>query len=248
MIRVMIVDDEPAARDRYAQFVAEYGRGFVVCAVCSDGGSALRELKQHQPHVIITDIKMPGDSGLDLMNKARAGGWDGCGVVISGFDDFSFAREALRLGMFDYLLKPVFPDDMARLLDRIAEKGTGDDLVVYERLLAGASVQSLPPFLRKALAFVHDHLESEFTLTDVADWACVSANYLSSAFTKYCRMHFIDFVHRCRIEKAKTLLASCEDTVGDIARRVGYSDVSYFFRVFKKATGCTPGEYRAAPR
>ena len=248
MIKVMIVEDEPSARERYAHYVEAYGHAFSVVATCAGASGALAALSSAKPDVILTDIKMPDMSGLSMLAELRSRGWSGTAVIISGYDDFSFARDALRLGVQDYLLKPIFPEDISRLLAGIEAKGFPGAGESAHRILAelGVDFDALPPFLRKAIGYAEKHHDSHVSLADAADAACVSEPYLSAAFSSHCSTHFVDFLHRLRVEAAKELLSGTDMSLDAIAERVGLGDSSYLNRVFKKVTGTTPGRYRHA--
>ncbi len=122
MIRTIVVDDEPAARERYVSYVAGHEAGFCVVAGCASAREAYAAAGREQPRLILTDIRMPGEDGLSLLSRLRASGWKGIAVIISGHDDFTYAQQAIRLGVYDFLLKPVFPEDMRSLLSRVATK------------------------------------------------------------------------------------------------------------------------------
>lgn len=245
MIRVMIVDDEPSARARYADYVSGSDAGFLVVATCANGADALENLREARPQVVLTDIRMPGMSGLEMVEQMRRAGWDGHAVVISGYDDFEFAREALRLQMVDYLLKPIFPDDMHQMLEKIRERGFARLQQSGIRSVVSVDPRSLPLFLRRALEFVENHYDSHLSLAEVARVACVSPTYLSRAFSHHCGASFVDVCHRVRVLAAQELLRDSGRTLADVAEQVGLTDASHLTRVFRKITGETPGAYRS---
>ncbi len=244
MIRTVLVEDEPSTGARYAQAVRDYGDPFNVVAVYETPNRLLQEWKRSPVDLVITDVRMPRMSGITLIGKLREDGWDGMAVIISGYGEFSLAQEALRAGVFDYLLKPVFPVDMKRLLDRIKISILGTQGYLASQELPSIEFDSLPRFVQRAIIHVESHLSEHISLTAVAEVACVSPAYLSSAFTRECGISFIDFVHRLRVSRAKELLKRPELSLVDIAEQSGLTDKSYLSRVFKRVTGQTPGDFR----
>lgn len=243
MIRVMIVDDEPSALDRYSDYVNGCGLGFTVVATCSAAQPAIEQLRTVNPDVVLTDIRMPGKNGLQMIDEMRTGGWNGYAVVISGHDDFEFAREAMRLQMVDYLLKPIFPDDMIALLERLQQKGFRSPAPEVG-LLPDVDWERLPSFIRKAVDYARNNYESHLSLTEAADHACVNPTYLSTAFSQHCGVSFVEFGHRIRVQAAGELLRDTDLTLADVAERVGCTDASHLNRLFRKVTGETPGRFR----
>ncbi|MFW6313432.1 MAG: response regulator transcription factor [Spirochaetota bacterium] len=244
MTRVMIVDDEPSALERYSDYVNGSGLGFTVVATCSAAQPAVEKLRTVNPDVVLTDIRMPGKNGLQMIEEMRSGGWDGYAVVISGHDDFEFVREAMRLQMVDYLLKPIFPDDMTELLERLRQKASRSPAPGTE-LLPGVDWEHLPSFIRKAVDYARNNYERHLSLTEAADHGCVNPTYLSTVFSQHCGVSFVEFCHRVRVAAAQELLRNTDLTLADVAERVGCTDASHLNRLFRKVTGKTPGRFRA---
>ncbi|HUX20789.1 MAG TPA: helix-turn-helix domain-containing protein [Spirochaetia bacterium] len=245
MVRVMIVEDEPSAADRYASYVAQFGHGFVVSAVCHHPAEAMSSFSAVQPDVVLTDVRMPGENGLGMVKRLREGGWKGEVVVISGYDDFSYAREAIHLDAAEYLLKPIFPEDMNRMLERLLcrfEEHPSDESI--EILLIGELMKSLPKFAKRALQFVTMNYQHRVSLRDAAQSAFVSSAYLSGSFKRLCGYTFVDYLRRYRVEVAKRLLATTTIPLEEIAAKVGIYDTAYFNKLFKRVEHLTPGRYR----
>lgn len=130
MYRMILVDDEPWTLLGLSTLLSWEEEGFVIDASCTDPEEALEQILRNPPNVVFTDIRMPGLSGLELMRRAREHGVDAEFVLISAHSDFRLAQEAIRLGAFDYVLKPFDREEIralaVRLCDHLAEKdGTG---------------------------------------------------------------------------------------------------------------------------
>lgn len=97
---------------------------------------------------------------------------------------------------------------------------------------------------RQILDYIQDNYHLKINLNDVAEHFHFNYNYLSNYFTSVIGTNFSDYINRIRIEKAKELLRQEKESINDIAEEIGFSDVGYFSKVFKKAVGLTPSKYR----
>ena len=97
-----------------------------------------------------------------------------------------------------------------------------------------------------ARKFIHEHSDEELSLSRVAKAASVSRNHLSEKVKQITGVNFVDYVGRVRIEKARRLLQGGNLRISEIAFAVGFQSLSQFNRVFKKLSGKSPTEFRAA--
>lgn len=122
MYRIVIADDEEDVRELLAKNINQSQSEYQVVGKAEDGQEAVEMVKNLKPDILITDICMPLVGGLDLIRKIQALERPVKTVIISGYDDFSYAKQALTLGVTDYLLKPFMPDEMYEVLDKIKEQ------------------------------------------------------------------------------------------------------------------------------
>lgn len=121
-IKMLIVDDETVIREglRYTIDWAELG--VEVVGEASEGREALRLVEQHSVDLVLSDIRMDGMDGLELAEQLRLHHSHVQVVMISGYEDFSYARQAIRLGVNDYLLKPVDIEELTAVVGRIVQR------------------------------------------------------------------------------------------------------------------------------
>ncbi|WP_165972349.1 response regulator transcription factor [Paenibacillus piri] len=119
MYRVLIVDDEPWVLKGIRSTFKWEELGFQVVAETTDSLEAYEIIIRDKPDVVMTDIRMPECSGIDLMKRCRERGIQSEFVIISGASDFHYAQESIRLGCFDYLLKPLQFEEADALLERL---------------------------------------------------------------------------------------------------------------------------------
>ncbi|QAY68011.1 response regulator [Paenibacillus protaetiae] len=121
MIKLLIVDDEPNIRKGIRTSIEWEQYGIEVAGEAADGAEALEKALQLKPHIVVTDIRMPLMDGLELARRLKNELPAARIVILSGYEDFSFAKEALSIGVQDYLLKPVGAEELIELLLKISE-------------------------------------------------------------------------------------------------------------------------------
>lgn len=348
--RLLIVDDEPIVRNGLMSF--EWGKyGFEAVHACENGRAALEWLTCNRADLVLTDIKMPGINGVELSGKIQELYPDTLVVLLTGYSDFKFAQQAIRTGVFDYLLKPAEDSDIENMLvkarqalQEIGEKQKLPNLnevsgLLRKMIVAANRIQGMQPRvmtdalkeilmniknaqlheqqqkqlisfllsaietelakhpmfpfedwleakerfteinmqaefyfepdalyalcesihdvtrknsivketakLDEALQYIHENYGSVLSLDIIADLLDMHPNTFSKWFKDHKGINFLDYVTRYRIDRSKQLLENTDLKAGDIAVRVGFSDVRYFGQVFKKLVEVTPTEYRS---
>jgi len=151
MYRVLLVDDEPMAMEALKIAVDWEKLGFAICGECRNGEEALDRIEEVQPDLIITDIRMPVTDGLELIRKTSRKHPFIRYVIMSGYNEFEYAREALKYNVNHYILKPVFEEELTNVLLQIreqleqvrrikeaeAEKSDADTGIFFDLLLYG---------------------------------------------------------------------------------------------------------------
>lgn len=146
MIRTLIVDDDSLVHVTLRSLIDWEKCGYTVVEGCSTGGQALAYLREHPVDLLITDIKMPGMSGLELMAALKEEACMPVTVVLSGYDEFELVREAFRLGAYDYFLKTrIQPEGLLQLLDGLRQK-------VFRHLNGSAGAEEAPASVPRAPA------------------------------------------------------------------------------------------------
>lgn len=128
MKKVFLVDDEIAIREGIAKSINWENEGFVFCGDASDGEVALPLIERHQPDIVITDIKMPFIDGLELSRMIREKMPSTKIIILSGHDEFEYAREAMRIQVTEYCLKPVSSKDLLHILMKVSAQIEKEEL------------------------------------------------------------------------------------------------------------------------
>ena len=237
-MKIMIVDDEPKIR-RGMKTLLEEQDGFEVIGIYDNAMSSLLDMAEKQPNVLITDIKMPEYSGLDLIEKIREKDKNLYIIILSGYGSFKYAQRAIRSGVYRYLTKPTNPRELISVLREIELKIEGINRTV-SKSEENESVEVGNLLIRKALDYIELHYAEKIGLKTLSDALYISPNYFSDLFRRHMKVKFSDFLIEYRLKKACILLKKPEYKVSEIAEMVGFRDSTYFSTVFKKTYNLTP--------
>jgi two-component system, response regulator YesN len=172
-------------------------------------------------------------------------------IVISAYSEFEYAHEALRLGVINYLLKPISKKTLIEAVEdalKTVEKQQRAGMIekVVDNKLVDVSAQNpsnrIP--IREALDYINNNLKNDLTQKEVADHVHLNPSYLSVLFKEHVKLTFSEYVTRRRIQRAKELLMSTNLPIVDIAEESGYKTAKYFIKIFKEIEGETPSAYR----
>ena len=239
MYRVVLIDDEPLITEGLRKIVSWEKYHCEVVGTAEDAVSGAELIRSLQPHILFTDIRMPGDDGLTMLAGLRSEFPEMQVAVLTGYREFSYAQEAIRLGVTRFLLKPSRMDEIHEALEAMtARLSSGNTEETAESENAGSFL------INQATAYMQKHYAEKLTLQDVADACYVSQWHLSKLINKHTNQSFFDILGRMRIDRAKALLADPGLRIHAVAEQVGYVDVAHFSKSFKRLEGMTPGEYR----
>jgi len=245
MKRILLVEDERKIREGLAAMIERMQCGFRVAGQAANGVEALEWWTANEADVVLTDIRMDRMGGLQLIARLRETRPKLPFVVLSGYGEFEYAREALRHGVVDYLLKPIQSAELSQVLHRLGAELDG------ERGDAGRPAaeeeEKERRTIRLAKELILQSLDREISLQSLADRLYLHPKYLSGLFKKETGQNLSDFVTNARLEKAKRLLAETHIKVADVAALCGFTNTKYFMTVFKTKIGVTPSEYRDFP-
>jgi len=122
MFKVFIVDDEPSVIEGLKIMIPWDELGFELCGVASNGLEALKQIEDLRPHLVITDIRMPGFDGLKLICEVHKKELDTEFVILSGYADFSYAQQAIKMKVLNYILKPLEQEEILLVLREVKKK------------------------------------------------------------------------------------------------------------------------------
>ena len=239
MYRVVLIDDEPLITEGLRKIVSWEKYHCEVVGTAEDAVSGAELIRSLQPHILFTDIRMPGDDGLTMLAGLRSEFPEMQVAVLTGYREFSYAQEAIRLGVTRFLLKPSRMDEIHEALEAMtARLSSGNTEETAESENAGSFL------INQATAYMQKHYAEKLTLQDVAYACYVSQWHLSKLMSRHTGKSFYDILNTLRIRAAKDLLKDPGLRISDIGEMVGYADTAHFAKVFKKLVGMSANEYR----
>lgn len=361
MYNILIVDDEPWARE-IVKALGEWTKHHIhVIGEAEDGTQALQMVEDLGPHIVITDMRMPGLDGIGLLKELSERFPALKIIVMSGYDDFVYLKQAIQSKAIEYLLKPLDPNELNAALERCAheleqaramastawgstfvfmENAVLDTYLAYRRQIYGAlmdlnekaivqCLDKLKLYLETALpdqqdenirnkighdfilmleefmtesevsvndvwsdghrkntvtfhwlsltdafldigsiyketieatlalrknrnrldlaevkTYIDSYFQDAISLESIAHHFFVSKEHLSRAFKSYMSENVSDYIVRKRMEKARELIQEQGFAIKHAAQLTGFDNLAYFYKVFKKHFGFTPGGLR----
>lgn len=255
MYSVVLVEDEDIIRKGIRYSVPWEEHGYVVVGEARNGVEGKELIQTLNPDIVITDIEMPVMNGLEMIMETKYQ-YDYVAILLTGYSEFEYAREAIRIGVSDYILKPLNQEEILEALDRAALECKNIRLLRQENqsraelknlsLLSNLKLEEPDdPLVTSILDFITDHYSQKITLSDLAEHVHYSERYINQRFQKALGTTVIEYLNRYRIQKAIALLQEDKLAISEIGFLCGIGEYKYFNYVFKKYVGCSPKEYKS---
>lgn len=236
-LSVLLVDDEIMIREGFKRLFDWDSHDCEVVGEAADGMEALAKIDSLRPDIVIMDINIPIMNGLKVIETARLKHPQTAFVIVSGYDDFSYCQQALRLQITDYILKPVNYEEFGTCIDNLK-------ISLFQYRVFSEAEQYEERTINSITRYMQEHQSEEISLAVLADKFHLSAQYISQLFRNEIGVNFLAYLTNIRMEQAKKLLISTDNSIAEIADRCGYGDYRVFTKVFKKSEGITPSQYR----
>ncbi|UQZ32571.1 DNA-binding response regulator [Paenibacillus sp. PK3_47] len=254
MLKVLLVDDEAPILNNLNRVLPWQEMGMEVTGMARSGIDALRMAEEQAPDLVLCDIRMPVMDGLTFIGRLREMGLESEVLLLSGYQEFDYAREAIRLGVKEYICKPIHYEELGH---KVREIGTRIRSRQYKDKLYNSIplFQEVPPaeetakktpeqLMNLAAHYISERLNYDLGIEEVANKIGISSSYFCLLFKNRFAMTFVEYVTQQRIEAAKFMLSSSDKSIAAISSGLGYQERRYFTKVFLKQTGMTPKEYR----
>lgn len=274
MYKVIIVDDEPIIVEGLQKGIQWANWDCEIVGTAGNGMEGLKLVKELKPNILISDISMTNMDGLAMVAaiKSEYPNIEVC--LLTGFRNFEYAQQAIKLGVTRFLLKPSKIDELEEAIEAMiknlkANGEMGENIVENiwnindekERYIYNTFIKDRPEIvdteegkirftdannfiLKNALMFMYDNYVLKLSLMDVAEQCYISNWHLSKLLNQYTGKGFFEIINIIRLDKAKELLKTTSKKIQDISEEIGFQDVTHFSRIFKNHVGVSPKEYR----
>lgn len=273
MYKVIIVDDEPIIVEGLQKGIEWEKWNCEIVGTGSSGMEGLELVKKLEPDILISDISMANMDGLAMVAAIKSEHPNVEVCLLTGFRNFEYVQQAIKLGVTRFLLKPSKIDELEEAIDamikNLQSKGkTGesdldniwdcqnsDEKYLYNTFIKERLNQHEDDskirfndansyIIKKAIIYMYNNYVQKLSLLDVADHCYISSWHLSKLLNQYTGKGFFEIVNRIRIDKAKELLKGSTAKIQEISDMVGFQDVTHFSRIFKNYEGISPKDYR----
>lgn len=236
--RVLLADDEAAILEGYKLLFDWEKYQCEVVGTAMDGREAVEKARELKPDIVIMDINLPKLNGLEAIRaiqETAPADHPIYMIVVTGYDEFSYCQEALRLRVSDFLLKPIDFDAFGEVIEGVVKK-----------VMENPNRQVvLSDTLKKIVDYVNENLSDEdMRLTLLAENMNMNPNYISQLFKKELGCGYHAYLNQVRVEKAKKYLRTDQRTDYCCSRISGFSDYRIFTKIFKGIVGVTPSQFR----
>jgi YesN/AraC family two-component response regulator len=241
-----VADDEPIERMVVSKKINKFYGEQVEVVMAENGKEAVEKFKENEFQAVILDIAMPGMNGLEAARIIRDRDTFCSIIFLTAFDEFSFAKKAIEVKALDYLLKPGNDDELMAVLDEAFSLADNNANVVRNNtvIVENDANIKMNAVSKEISRYIEAHYKEDISLQDVADAMGYSDAYFCKIFKQCFDKSFITYLNDFRTSKAIALLGDVTVSIKDVSTRAGYRDANYFTRVFKRAMGVTPSEYR----
>lgn len=240
--KMIVADDEQIIRESICEIIDWKSLDIEIVGCCKNGLEVLDSVIDEYPDIVMTDIVMPGLSGLELIGRMQELDKNIQFIILSGYKEFEYAQKAMQLNIMHYLLKPINEEEVIAAVEEVKTK-------------CRKAMQRKPPFHNKVgtdtVKKVKDYVISNLSNPDLSlKWIAenvlfMNVDYLSRQFADETGEKFSAFLNATRMNRAKELLTENDyGKVYIVAEMVGCGqNPQYFSQVFKKYIGLTPSRY-----
>lgn len=228
-MNVLLLDDEPLELEQLEYLLLSEFPSWKFYKA-SDASQAHSINLNHEIDLAFLDINLPGKSGLEFGEELRQSNKEVEIIIVTACQDFSYAQQSIRIGVVDYLTKPVIERDLLTILSKYKENHFS---LNYSSLI------------QCSLKVIHKKFAEKISLLDIANEVHVNPTYLSRKFHEEVGVAFSEYIIRYRIHAAKRILLSQPNrTISEVAENSGFSSQNYFSTLFRKLEGISPTEFR----
>ncbi|MGB8453126.1 MAG: response regulator [Anaerocolumna sp.] len=263
LLKVIIVDDEVLIRNLIKMKVDWEELGMEVIAEYSSSQEALESVEEKKPDIILSDICMPLMNGIELAKKCKLRIPDVKVVIITGYDEFEFALDSIKIGVSDYILKPIKTTVLMNALKKVKGKILKEQNFKNQRymedcsasesqtkLLVETNINELmeinsKKLMKDIILYIDNNISNpDLNVNMVAHHFFFSTGYFCRMFKKTMDRTFGEYLSDLRYSKAKDYLCSTDLKCYEIGQKIGITDAHYLSIWFKKKSGVPISKYR----
>lgn len=244
-MHILLVDNEKATLSILQTAVRWAKTGIDTVYTASNAREAREILTNKRVDLVLCDIEMPQESGLELIQWIQGLFPNIVNIILTGYPDFNYARSAISLGVYEYLLKPVAFEELENTLTRAVHRILGEK----EKIMGtGETVEKEKNMVDQVREYLEKHYNEIVTRNDIESLVHMNRDYINREFKKQTGYSLMEYIQYYRVLMAQKLLEESTAPISEISREIGYDSQAYFAKIFKKRVGMTPTEYALSVR
>lgn len=255
MFKVLIVEDEEMIRKGLRYTFPWQELDCIVIDEACNGEEGIEKISRLHPDIVVTDVGMPIITGIEML-KATIKEYSFSAVILSVLEEFELVKDAMTLGVIEYLLKPLEAEEMYYALQRAKERlnmkrnyemtENAVEKLDMVRILDFKSLSSEnihSQRIQKLIGYVEENYPKKITMSEMTEYLNASSTYLNTKLKEATGFTFNEFLNRYRIQKAIDKICTTDEKILTIAESCGFKEYKYFVQVFKKFTGVEPRKF-----
>jgi two-component system response regulator YesN len=251
MLKVLIAEDEDIIRKGLAYTIDWLSIGYVLAGEAANGEEGIEKIRELKPDVVLADIMMPKVNGLEMIRRAREE-VRFKSVILTSYAEFDYAKEAIELKAYDYLMKPVDVDKLKEVMLKLQVEinQENEKELVFQQKNQGMDIELLScgdfyknHYVKKTIDFIKERYIEKISIESISEELEVSSSYLSRKFKEETGHTYLDFLNMYRVQQAIRLLDEGIYRVYQVSDMTGFSDYKHFCTVFKRYTKTSPTEF-----
>jgi len=239
--KIVIIEDELIELQELSMIINSSELDLVLIGTATNGIEGQQLINDLCPDIVISDIRLPGQTGLDMLSKIEI---NVKSIILSGYSDFKYMQNAIRLGVEDYLLKPVDNKDLLSSIEKVIQQIKIDDNKNENTIHFPLKDEVNNHLINEAIKFIKNNYQNQVGLQEAADLLNVSETHLSRLFKELIGINFLTYLNTYRINKSIKLLLNTNENINEIAYKCGYITPGYFAKIFKRLVKTTPTKFR----
>lgn len=243
MYKMLIVDDDWLIAESLRAMDEWIDYNIDVVGTAGNGKEALYWFDKESIDFVLTDIRMPHMDGISLAKYIQENIPHINVIIMSGYEDFSYAKNAIKYNVKGYVLKPIDINELFEIVNNVQKKISISDEKDPQKVDGGLTSQQ-DRLILSAKSYINTNYMNSITLIEVANKFHLTDHYFGQIFKSISGETFMTYLTTVRLEKACNLLNNPSLMIYQVSELIGYTDSKHFTKVFKKNFGITPSEYR----
>lgn len=240
-MNILLVDDETTMLEILQKVIDWPAIGIKKVFTAKNAGEAKTVLQKTKIDITLCDIEMPKESGLELIEWIQEFYPSIINIILTGHAKFTYARDAISLGVYRFLLKPVSFEEVEQTIKAAVEKA---EMEYLNKQVNETNRQEECTAADEIKRYLESNYSKAISRSDLEELVHLNGDYINRIFKEATGYTLMEYIKYYRVCVAKKLLRETQASIAQICISIGYDHPAYFSKIFKMRTGMSPSEYR----